>query len=256
MVGAIFVRLAFPLTAPWGEARPIEEWFSAKTPLRVDLRPCRKNTAALSGRSLVTRYYSNPPHSRSKAMFSPNNSALQSGNSIDDQRRSLRKAVFKSALLYPVLNQAKLAITNVSAHGVSGRTALTLSLREQVHVSFDEQDFITAEVRWTNGAQVGLLAEDPLLWTAGNDALMGRLSDSHQPRESRIPVNIAATLTTSAPVMIGTIRNMSEEGMMIEARSIREGTRLLVKCRGKCARMGRVQWSSSEMMGVFFERGV
>ena len=189
-------------------------------------------------------------------MFSPNKSEFRSDSLIEDQRRHPRKAVFKSALIYPVLSQANLTITNISAHGVSGRTALMLSLREQVHVSFDEQDFITAEVRWTNGVQVGLLAEDPLLWVTGNDSLMEGLSDSQRPRESRVPVNIASTLITSAPVMVGTIRNMSEEGMMIEAGGIREGTRLLVKSRGRCARMGRVQWSSGEMMGVFFERGV
>ncbi|WP_232307534.1 PilZ domain-containing protein [Sphingobium chungbukense] len=155
-----------------------------------------------------------------------------------------------------MLSRACLSVTNVSPHGISGRAALTLGLREQVHVGFDDTNFITAEVRWTNGQQVGLMVEDPLLWVTGNDSLLERLSDSHHPRESRVVVNISATLVTSAPVMVGTIRNMSEEGMMIESSGLREGTRLLVKSRGRSTRMGRVQWATDHMAGVFFEGGV
>jgi hypothetical protein len=44
--------------------------------------------------------------------------------------------------------------------------------------------------------------------------------------------------------------------MMIETAGLREGTRLLVKSRGRNVRMGRVQWSSGGMVGVFFESGV
>lgn len=188
-------------------------------------------------------------------MFSPRKDDFVLEGSIEEQRRHPRKTVFKSALIYPVIGQANLAVGNISTHGVNGRTALSLGLREQVHVSFDGSDFITAEVRWTNGQQVGLLAEDPLFWVAGNDSLMDCLSESHQPREGRVLVDIAATLVRSAPVLVGTIRNMSEEGMMIEAGGLKEGARLLVKSRGRNARMGRVQWASGEMVGVFFERG-
>ena len=188
-------------------------------------------------------------------MFLQNKSEIKSDECIIEQRRHPRKTVFKSALIYPVLQQANLTVTNVSAHGLSGQTALTLSLREQVHVGFNGKDFITAEVRWTNGFRAGLLAEDPLLWTTGNDFLLERLGDSHHPREGRVPVNITATLVTSAPVMVGTIRNISAEGMLIEAGSVREGTKLLIKSRGNGTRMGRVQWTSGGMAGVFFEHG-
>ncbi|MEV5023901.1 PilZ domain-containing protein [Sphingobium sp. LMA1-1-1.1] len=189
-------------------------------------------------------------------MFLQNKSEIKSDGSIIEKRRHPRKTVFKSAFIYPVLQHAGLTVTNVSAHGLSGETALTLSLREQVHVGFNDRDFITAEVRWTNGFRVGLLAEDPLLWTTGNDVLLEHLADSHRPREGRVPVNIAATLVTSAPVMVGTIRNISAEGMLIEVGNVREGTRLLIKSRGNGTRMGRVQWISGGMAGVFFEQGV
>lgn len=173
-----------------------------------------------------------------------------------DLRRHPRQTVFKSALLYPVLKDANLSILNISSHGISGRSALTLGLREQVHVSFDATDFLTAEVRWTNGERCGLLFEEPLLWLGGHDRLMDQLAPDELPRESRLSVDMAATLVTSAPVMIGTIRNMSTEGMMIEAQGLKEGTRLLVKSRGRGVRMGRVQWSSGGMAGVFFESGI
>ena len=59
-----------------------------------------------------------------------------------------------------------------------------------------------------------------------------------------------------SPAMVGTIRNLSIEGMMIEAGGLREGIRLLVKSRGRGIRMGRVQWSSGGMAGIFFESGI
>lgn len=188
-------------------------------------------------------------------MFSPKNSTFQIGPNAVDARAHPRKSVFKTALIYPVLDEASFTITNISSHGVNGRTALSLSLREQVHFSFDGTDFLTAEVRWTNGPQAGLLAEDQLLWASANDALLGKLTDTHEIRESRLTVDIAATLLKSAPAMVGTVRNISDQGMMIEVGSVREGTRLLVRARGKGARIGRVQWQSAGMAGVFFEGG-
>jgi hypothetical protein len=189
-------------------------------------------------------------------MFSPKGETFQIGDSRADNRRHPRKTVFKSALLYPVLEEASLIISNVSSHGISGRSALNLSLRQQVHISFNAEEFLTAEVRWTHGDRCGLLMEEPLLWLSGQDTLMEHLTGDQEPRESRITVDMRATLVTSAPVMVGTIRNMSAEGMMIETHALREGTRVLVKSRDHKVRMGRVQWSSGGMVGLFFERGI
>lgn len=186
-------------------------------------------------------------------MFSPKSSTFQTDPDALDLRAHRRKSVFKTALIYPVLHEASFTITNISNHGVNGRTAFSLSLREQLHFSFDGTDFLTAEVRWTNGQQTGLLAEDQLLWSGANDALLEKLTDTHEIRESRLMVEIAGTLVKSAPAMVGTVRNISDQGMMIELGNLREGTRLLVKARGKGARMGRVQWQSAGMVGVFFE---
>lgn len=189
-------------------------------------------------------------------MFEQKIEALRTDRDGADLRRHPRRTVFKSALLYPVLKEASLSITNVSSQGLSGRSGLTLGLRDQVHVSFNATDFLTAEVRWTNGNQCGLLMEEPLLWLGGHETLMDQVAPPDQPRESRLSVDMSATVVTSAPVMVGTIRNMSIEGMMIEAGCLREGTKLLVKSRGRGVRMGRVQWSSGGMAGVFFDSGI
>lgn len=189
-------------------------------------------------------------------MFSAKGETFQTGESGTDNRRHPRRTVFKSALLYPVLEEANLSIANVSSQGISGRAAMTLSLRQQVHISFNAEEFLTAEVRWTHGDRCGLLMEEPLLWLTGQDRLMEHLAADQQPRESRIIVDMQAILVTSAPVMVGTIRNMSAEGMMIESPGLREGTRLFVKSRDRQVRMGRVQWSSEGMVGLFFEQGV
>jgi hypothetical protein len=170
-----------------------------------------------------------------------------------EQRRYSRQTVFKSALLYPVVGEAGLSINNISENGLSGKCALTLGLREQVHVSFDNERFITAEVRWTTGPSCGLIVEDPFLWITGHQQVMERLLQAEQRHTPRISVDLSAKLVTSAPVLVGTVRNMSTEGMMIEVEGLREGARLLVQCRGTETRMGRVQWSSGGMVGIFFQ---
>lgn len=174
-------------------------------------------------------------------------------NPMPDQRRHPRHTVFKSALLYPVLNEASLSVVNISHTGLSGQCALTLAPGQPVHVSFEDEIFRTAEVRWTKGAQCGLLMEEPLLWIGGKEPSSSH-PEEQQARDRRLDVDINATLISSGPVMAGTIRNMSLEGMMIEAGAhLSEGAQLLVKTRGSDVRMGRVQWSSGGMSGLFFE---
>lgn len=169
-------------------------------------------------------------------------------------RRHPRQTVYKSALLYPVLREASFAINNISKNGLSGQCALALSLRDEVHVSFDKEKFVTAEVRWTKGSSCGLIVEEPLLCFDGIEEISEDVAAIGQTREPRLAANLSATIVKSAPVFVGTVRNMSPEGMMIETAGLREGTRLLVKIRGADVRMGRVQWSSGDMIGVFFDR--
>ncbi|WP_327752764.1 PilZ domain-containing protein [Sphingobium sp. SJ10-10] len=170
-----------------------------------------------------------------------------------EKRRHPRQTVFKTALLYPVVEEANLSVENVSHAGLSGRCALSLGLHQQVHVSFDETSFRTAEVRWINGSRCGLLLEETLPWVPGEEPDMNIASQKYEPRGQRLTVNFSATLITSTPVLIGTIRNLSVEGMMVEVGGVSEGTRLLVKTRGLDVRMGRVQWASGGMIGIFFE---
>ncbi|GAY20810.1 MULTISPECIES: PilZ domain-containing protein [Sphingobium] len=170
-----------------------------------------------------------------------------------EKRRHPRQTVFKTALLYPVVEEANLSVENVSHAGLSGRCALSLGLHQQVHVSFDDASFRTAEVRWINGPKCGLLLEETLPWIPGEEPDANPAPQTYEPRSRRLAVDFSATLVTSTPVLIGTIRNLSAEGMMIEVGGLGEGTRLLVKTRGLDVRMGRVQWSSGGMIGVFFE---
>jgi len=171
----------------------------------------------------------------------------------DERRRHARQRVLKSALLYPVLKEARLAINDVSQNGLSGECALTLGLGQEVHVSLDGENFITAEVRWLDGMRCGLQTEDPLPRDFEGPQAASDAADADQREAPRVKVDLLATLVTCAPVFAGTVRNLSAEGMMIEAAGLPEGRRLLVKARGCDVRMGRVQWSAGGMAGVFFE---
>lgn len=177
---------------------------------------------------------------------------LMANSVISERRPHARGRVFRSALLYPVLREAPLSILDVSQMGFCGECALPLSLAQQVHISLDEQIFVTAEVRWLIGARCGLETEDPVS-LAAKQASAAVPSDGNRRAAPRSPVNLAATLVTCAPVFTGVVRHVSAEEMMIEAIGIPEGTRLLVKARGYDFRMGRVRWSRSDMVGIAFE---
>lgn len=170
----------------------------------------------------------------------------------ENRRRHPRQTVFKSAFLYPVLSEATLTVQNISHRGMSGNCALSLCLRQHVHISFDQDQFRVAEVRWIKGTRCGLMTEDPLLLPTGVEPLPEG-SEALQVRDRRLPVSLVATLVVSAPVMVGTVRNISLEGMMIETGSqLPEGTQLLVKLRNGGIRRGRVKWSGGGMAGINF----
>ena len=150
---------------------------------------------------------------------------LMANSVISERRPHARGRVFRSALLYPVLREAPLSILDVSQMGFCGECALPLSLAQQVHISLDEQIFVTAEVRWLIGARCGLETEDPVS-LAAKQASAAVPSDGNRRAAPRSPV---------------------------KAIGIPEGTRLLVKARGYDFRMGRVRWSRSDMVGIAFE---
>lgn len=100
-------------------------------------------------------------------MFSPRTAPVGAADNPEELRRHPRHTVFRSALVYPVLLERDITVTNLSSHGLSAQGARGLDIREQVHVSFDAQDYISAEVRWANGSHIGLMLEEPLLWVSG-----------------------------------------------------------------------------------------
>lgn len=173
----------------------------------------------------------------------------------DERRRHPRRSVFKTAIVFPIYKEVGISLENMSQSGLSGICALNLSIRQPVHVSFDSRCFLAAEVRWVNGKQCGLMMEDPVLLPNCDELLSPAPDLDLEARAPRIPVDLSATLVTSGPMLAGTIRNMSAEGMMIEIGGrVVEGERLLVRVKGQdVAVIGRVQWSSGPLAGVFFE---
>jgi len=177
-----------------------------------------------------------------------------------ERRRYSRTRTQKSVQLHPVLREARLGLLEVSQEGFRGECSLSLALGQQVHVTLDGAMFVSAEVCWLNGQHYGFISEDrvaqrefPLVAPPGPQSRHGRTEPDPSPA-SDTTLKSSAMLVTCAPTLEGTIRNMSADGMMIEASDLAEGTRLLVKAPGSDLKMSRVQWSSGGMLGVFFER--
>jgi hypothetical protein len=173
-----------------------------------------------------------------------------------EPRRHPRTTVFKAATIYPVLRDAGFPIANVSQFGVMGRCALPLSLSQCVHLTFDDREYVPAEVRWAQGDRYGLQFAEPRVDLPGipqDELVRDPAADGLRPRAPRFPVDLPATLITTLPMMPGLVRNISRGGMLIEVRTrLREGGRLLVKMRDQPTFIGRIQWSKLGCAGLEF----
>lgn len=170
-----------------------------------------------------------------------------------ERRRHPRRTVLKTAVVFPVIKQVGFSVENISQGGMSGQCALDLSVRQLVHISFDDSAYLAAEVRWANGRNYGLMMEDALLAPNFDEPPPPDIGLTQ--RSVRVAVDLAATLVVTGPMLAGTVRNMSIEGMMVEIGGrVAEGELLLIRAKGQHTLLGRVQWSSGPMAGVFFER--
>lgn len=170
-----------------------------------------------------------------------------------ERRRYIRKAVFKTAIVFPVLEEAMLTVDNISQNGVSGTCPLTLYLHQSVHIRFGDQPFLAAEVRWVNGQRCGLLAEERLSLPGLPEATPEFAT--FDGREARIAAEMTATIVTSQPMMAAKVRNLSEGGMMIELGGpVAEGQLLLIRAKGQETIAARVQWVHNSMAGLAFQK--
>jgi hypothetical protein len=171
-----------------------------------------------------------------------------------NRRRHIRHWVLKSATIHPFREEVAFLIGNISHLGVMGRSAIPLSLRQCVFITLNGHHYMAGEVRWAEGDRFGLQLEDPLFCMPGGQPEPASPQAGLTPRSIRIPVDLAATLVTTAPRLPARIRNISNGGMMIETgTSIGEGERLLVAMKGRLAIAGRVQWSVGGRIGLRFE---
>lgn len=175
---------------------------------------------------------------------------------VSDRRLHHRMNIMKRAQLFPVAQEVTFPINNMSHKGVAGEAGQTLTLRQCVHLSFNNHRYLEATVRWVEGLQAGLELKEPLLFAPGSEPL-STPSSAHMPRALRIPVDLKATLIVSGPRGAGTVRDISNGGMRIEtAIDLPEGEPLLVQLIGCAAVLGRVQWSRKGRIGVKFKREV
>lgn len=173
----------------------------------------------------------------------------------DERRRHPRRAVFKTARVYPVLRQIGWNVEDISRGGMSGLCAVSLSVRQAVHVSFNQRTWLGAEVRWVNGLRCGIMMDEllPLPDWEEPRALAER---ALQGRAVRLPVDLGATMAISGPMLAATVQNISSKGMMIAVGSrLAEGELLLVNVKGQSTFLGRVQWANGHQAGLYFEHG-
>ncbi|HTH29344.1 MAG TPA: PilZ domain-containing protein [Sphingobium sp.] len=172
---------------------------------------------------------------------------------IDERRRHPRRRVLMAAEIYPIDEEVGFPVRNISHKGVMGLSALRLCVRQRVHVSFNDARYLAAQVCWAEGERYGLELNEPLPFPTGAEPLIE--SDPDQLRRSpRIPVELAATLLTSLPVLPARIRNLSQRGMLLEiASGLSEGERILVQLRDRTVMAGRIQWARNGFAGVHLD---
>lgn len=172
---------------------------------------------------------------------------------IDERRQHPRRRVLMAAEIYPIDEEVGFPVRNISQKGVMGLSALRLCIRQRVHISFNDARYLAAQVCWAEGERYGLELNEALPFPTGAEPLAE--SDPDQLRRSpRIPVELAATLLTSLPMLPARIRNLSQRGMLLEIVSrLSEGERVLVQLRDRIAMAGRIQWARNGFAGVHLD---
>lgn len=140
-----------------------------------------------------------------------------------------------------------LRVHNISAGGVSGRTDLALESGERVGLIFEEQQRHDGVVRWVRAELVGIQFPVPLPLLL----LQGRSAHRTVPREPRFNIARHATIRHNGSMADAVIRNVSRNGLLIDAiPGLVPGRTVRIGCGSMRTLSASVRWVHHGQAGL------
>ena len=168
-----------------------------------------------------------------------------------ERRRATRTSVFLPATIYFVEQVVEARIHNASASGFMGEADAELSIGQQIHLWLGKTAYHLATVRWITGRKFGVSLPNALALLGGKSAAWKEDDGVHDARAVRVPLDVLADLYISRPPRPGTVRNISETGLLLDSGpDLQVGQQLLVALKGRGCIHGRIQWTGGGKAGV------
>jgi hypothetical protein len=181
-----------------------------------------------------------------------------------DQRREPRHLnVVDEAVLRYQRKPYDVVVLNVSSRGAMVESDLVPNIGARVELRFADCNPTDCFVRWVRGGRMGLeFGKETLIISANEERerfVSGRRDGEHptlalkSTREPRQGLILMASLHTRYGTMEVKLRNISTEGVMIEAgQDLEPWTEVVLEIPGS-AIPGRVRWCRSKQVGIRFD---
>lgn len=162
-------------------------------------------------------------------------------------RRSEPRVLQKARVIEIAVDSVRIPFTlgNLSSLGASGRCGRAILSGSRVQLWFEGNRLVEGQVRWSRGALVGIHFSSRLPMD-----LLTRRNGPAMTRARRFTVNRPGKIVTASACRVATIRNVSENGLLVETSlTLAPGQQVSVNC-GALVMEGQVRWARQGQAGI------
>jgi PilZ domain-containing protein len=144
-------------------------------------------------------------------------------------------------------------IRNISAGGMMIRAYSDIAVGTALSVELKQGDPVPGVVKWVEDGLTGVTFDSPI------DVLLllAPPGDGPRPRLPRIELDCTAWVRQDGDVMRTRVRNVSQGGLCVHARSpLTVGADVVITLPGLTPAAGVVKWSDGEAYGLAFNRAL
>jgi hypothetical protein len=177
---------------------------------------------------------------------------------VAERRMTARKPVHLRATVYPIDTFCNIHIKDISATGAMGKTSAKLVAEQTVFVTVDDKLYHAGVVKWTDGREFGFsLPRASQIFGGHSESMDHGAREGHHSRATRTKISATGRLVTGRLHHRAFIHNISNGGMLLEAKSaIQPGQILIVQVGHAMPTYGRAQWCSDGKIGFMAEHPI
>lgn len=175
--------------------------------------------------------------------------AIASGQPPKANRRSEPRVLRQARVIEIAVGNVRVPFTlgNLSSLGAFGRCGRAILSGSRVQLWFEGNRLLEGQVRWSRGPPIEIHFSSRLPMD-----LLTRRNGPATARARRFAVNRPGKVVTANGDRIATIRNVSENGMLVETSlTLAPGQQVRIDC-GALTIEGQVRWARQGLAGIQF----